>query len=339
MKKKILLAMVTVISMILFIDRVEAVAELTCVYKKGITQRAAKIVQYSDGTKKQFKYKDGTNEPKASDDNWAIVVHTVFDEDIELTKCPEYIDTDGKIKFRDKSKLGYTKRIEEIQKVVDKSNDKYNKTIYVRCDYEDELTLYYVKDNEKRDIAELYDGTNFIFNAKNQYTFIDGNLMASYYDSKIYCPEKIYYKKSGTHTYSTKKSSGCTGLAGKCNESKLINPPNVFIENNKSSEENPTPSINTCADLFGPNMRILIDTIMRWIRILVPLLLIGLGIMDFSKAVFSSKEDDMKKSRERFIKRIVAAILVFLVPIFVNLILDLGNKAWSNINKETCINQ
>ena len=78
---------------------------------------------------------------------------------------------------------------------------------------------------------------------------------------------------------------------------------------------------------------------MKWIRIAVPLLLIGLGIMDFSKGVFSSKEEDMKKSRERFIKRIIAALMVFLVPIFVNLVLDLANKAWSDINTDTCINK
>lgn len=36
--------------------------------------------------------------------------------------------------------------------------------------------------------------------------------------------------------------------------------------------------------------------------------------MDFSKAVFSSKDDDMKKAREKFIKRIVAAVLVFFSP-------------------------
>lgn len=45
----------------------------------------------------------------------------------------------------------------------------------------------------------------------------------------------------------------------------------------------------------------------------------------------------MKKSREKFIKRIIAAVAVFLVPIFVNLILDLANMAWNNISSDTCI--
>lgn len=41
---------------------------------------------------------------------------------------------------------------------------------------------------------------------------------------------------------------------------------------------------------------------MKWIRISVPILLIGLGIMDFSKAVFSSKDDDMKKQEKNLLK-------------------------------------
>ena len=45
----------------------------------------------------------------------------------------------------------------------------------------------------------------------------------------------------------------------------------------------------------------------------------------------------MKKDRDRFIKRIIAAIIVFIVPIFVNLVLNIANTVWGSINKETCI--
>lgn len=76
---------------------------------------------------------------------------------------------------------------------------------------------------------------------------------------------------------------------------------------------------------------------MKWIRIIVPILLIVFGIIDFATAVFSSKEDDMKKRRETFIKRIVAAVLVFLAPILVNLLLNIANDAWNWINPDTCL--
>lgn len=37
---------------------------------------------------------------------------------------------------------------------------------------------------------------------------------------------------------------------------------------------------------------------MKWIRMIVPILLIVFGIIDFATAVFSSKEDDMKKEEK-----------------------------------------
>ena len=70
---------------------------------------------------------------------------------------------------------------------------------------------------------------------------------------------------------------------------------------------------------------------------IVPILLIVFGIIDFATAVFSSKEDDMKKRRETFIKRIVAAVLVFLAPILVNFLLNIANDAWNWINPDTCL--
>lgn len=76
---------------------------------------------------------------------------------------------------------------------------------------------------------------------------------------------------------------------------------------------------------------------MKWIRIAVPLLLVAFGIFDFSQAVFSSSEDNIKKIREKFFKRIIAAVLVFLSPLFVKLILNLSNEVWDWINPNTCI--
>lgn len=93
----------------------------------------------------------------------------------------------------------------------------------------------------------------------------------------------------------------------------------------------------SCDKLLGDEVIDFINEIMGWVRIAAPILLIGFGVLDFVKATFSGKEEDMKKNRERFIKRIVAAILLFLVPIFVNLLLELINKVWSWVNPDTCI--
>lgn len=164
------------------------------------------------------------------------------------------------------------------------------------------------------------------------------NEMDLYYESKKYCPTTIFHYGDKTmEKFSVTKNGACGAIANfKCKSANLKKS-TVIVKKNTTPTEKPSEEIKSCEDLFGENTRSIINTVMKWIRISVPILLIGLGIMDFSKAVFSSKDDDMKKAREKFIKRIVAAVLVFLVPIFVNLILDLANMAWSNINSDTCV--
>lgn len=111
----------------------------------------------------------------------------------------------------------------------------------------------------------------------------------------------------------------------------------IIQKNNNNGSYIGTGEYNSCEDLFDEQTLELINTVMKWIRIAVPILLIGLGILDFTKATFSKSEEDMKKSREKFIKRIVAAVLVFIAPIFINLILELANSVWSWISPDTCI--
>ena len=67
------------------------------------------------------------------------------------------------------------------------------------------------------------------------------------------------------------------------------------------------------------------------------ILIIGLGILDFAKAVFSGDEGEMKKSQKRFMIRLGVGILVFLIPTFVSLILKIANSIWLHINADVCL--
>lgn len=53
--------------------------------------------------------------------------------------------------------------------------------------------------------------------------------------------------------------------------------------------------------------------IVSLIQIGVPVLLIVFGMLDLGKAVMAQKEDEIKKGQGLFIKRLIAAVLVFLV--------------------------
>ncbi len=54
------------------------------------------------------------------------------------------------------------------------------------------------------------------------------------------------------------------------------------------------------------------------IKTVIPLIIIGGGIITFSKIVISGKEDELKASVGTLIKKIVAGLVVFLLPTAIN---------------------
>lgn len=97
-----------------------------------------------------------------------------------------------------------------------------------------------------------------------------------------------------------------------------------------------TVTIENCNDIFGEDLLKILHDAVNLVKILVPLILIALGIVDFAKAVFGSKEDDMKKSASRFIKRVIIAIVIFFIPSFLNVILTIAHSIWGNIDPSLC---
>lgn len=74
------------------------------------------------------------------------------------------------------------------------------------------------------------------------------------------------------------------------------------------------------------------------ITIISPILVILMGILDFGKAVISGKEDEMQKSWKKFPKRLLALVLLFLVPLLISLLLNLTvDEAAKNKNLMYCI--
>ena len=56
------------------------------------------------------------------------------------------------------------------------------------------------------------------------------------------------------------------------------------------------------------------------VKILVPIILVLLGVIDMLKAASSQKEDEMKKAQSTFVKRLISALLVFFVIAIVQLV-------------------
>lgn len=97
-----------------------------------------------------------------------------------------------------------------------------------------------------------------------------------------------------------------------------------------------TNIVFTCDDLFGETLINKINSYLKIIKIVIPILLLAFGILDFFKATFASDEEAMTKAKKTFIKRLGIAVLIFLVPTFVDLLLKLANNVWSTITPNSC---
>lgn len=62
--------------------------------------------------------------------------------------------------------------------------------------------------------------------------------------------------------------------------------------------------------------------ILKWIKYLVPALIIILSILDFIKAIGADKDEEMKKAQQKFMKRLVIAVLIFIIPFILEFVLD-----------------
>lgn len=61
------------------------------------------------------------------------------------------------------------------------------------------------------------------------------------------------------------------------------------------------------------------------IKILVPILLIVFGSIDFAKAVLASKDDEIKKSMKSLVMRAIAGIIIFFIPTILSFVVELIN--------------
>lgn len=61
--------------------------------------------------------------------------------------------------------------------------------------------------------------------------------------------------------------------------------------------------------------------VIQALQIIVPIALIIWGTIDIGKAVIAGDEKKMKEAQKPFVKRIISAVIVFLIPFLVSLIL------------------
>ena len=74
---------------------------------------------------------------------------------------------------------------------------------------------------------------------------------------------------------------------------------------------------------------VLIRKVVEVLKIIIPIGLILFGLIDLGKAVIAGKEDEMKKAQGTLIKRVIYAVIVFLVVQIVIFATGLvGQESW-----------
>ena len=77
---------------------------------------------------------------------------------------------------------------------------------------------------------------------------------------------------------------------------------------------------------IDPEISTFVHNIIILIKIAVPIALILFGMLDFGKGVIAQKEDEIKKGQNAFIKRLIAAAVVFLMISVTQLVMNIIDK-------------
>ena len=90
-----------------------------------------------------------------------------------------------------------------------------------------------------------------------------------------------------------------------------------------------------CEGILVPNVLFnVVSTIITGIKIVVPILLIIWGMLDFAKSVVAKKEEDIKKYQKAFVSRLISALVVFLIIFVVQLAVNLVSSVEDTTNEE-----
>lgn len=121
--------------------------------------------------------------------------------------------------------------------------------------------------------------------------------------------------------------TGSSNNSNKNNNSTSDNTKNTTTVKNNADISQST----NCTRIKEPIM--FIGNIVLIVKIAIPIILIGLGIMDLFKAVTSAKDDEIKKSLRGFAMRCVAGVAIFFLPTIISVVFGMISS-WADLKGE-----
>lgn len=113
-----------------------------------------------------------------------------------------------------------------------------------------------------------------------------------------------------------------------------------LIADDEDQTINDTDEMDTsntkCVGLLGDpdnpdSVAWLIAKILDYLRLLGPLMVLVLSSLDFAKAILTSDDESLKKAQSNLITRLILAVLLFVLPTLIEVILDIFGITSSDI--------
>lgn len=178
------------------------------------------------------------------------------------------------------------------------------------------------------------------------YEIINPDLIFSYSNGKYnYIAESdfdITYDPTSTHYYIINKKLDDSIYSNYISVGQNIGTydPSVYGKDNNIEEDLEIKPITFCEENRVLKVFQILGYVIFGAKVVVPLILLILGTIDFAKAVISSSEKAPQEALKSFGLRIVAAIIVFLIPTFLEFLISLVNEASETFKEknENCTN-
>jgi len=234
--------------------------------------------------------------------------------------------------------LIFTNNVKAENKTCEYKDDNVNVTVYIENNQIKKYEYYeYNKEQQIYNVQEL---------ANKSVINVD--------DFVPNCTSKMYYRKTdecigGAFGECTKYNRTYIFYSEYNNESDL----NTLALESSTVNDSPSPNdkVQVNNNFFG-NLDVvqcgnaevpssippIIRTVVTFIKIATPLVLIIVGMIDFMKAVTANDEKKLKDAQMRFVKRLIPAALVFLVVTIVQFIIGIiASEDVSLINCVSCM--
>ena len=96
----------------------------------------------------------------------------------------------------------------------------------------------------------------------------------------------------------------------------------VYVEGGSGSGETVDSEALDCNGYFNNDLGKVLDAAYLILQVLAVALTVVLGMLDFGKAVWSNDQDLLKKASNKFIKRLVAMVVIILLPFIIDPIVE-----------------